>query len=61
MIANALYRQLARQLKGFETIHPKQIFRRFLETPARLTVTDPHVTVQLHRRAHHPLRGARHR
>ena len=55
LIANALYRQLARQLKGFETAHPKQLFRRFLDTPARLTVTDQHVTVQLQRRAHHPI------
>lgn len=55
LIANALYRQVARQLKGFETAHPKQIFRRFLDTPARITVTDQHVTVQLRRRAHHPI------
>lgn len=55
LIANALYRQVARQLKGFETAHPKQIFRRFLDTPARITVTNQHVTVQLRRRAHHPI------
>lgn len=60
-IAKALYRPVARQLQGFATPHPKQRFRRVLETPARLTVTDPHVTVQLHRRAHHPLRVARNR
>ena len=34
---------------------PKQLCRRFLDTPARLTVTDQHVTVQLQRRAHHPI------
>jgi hypothetical protein len=55
LIANALYRQLARHLKGFETAHPKQLFRRFLDTPARLTMTDQQVTVQLQRRAHHPI------
>jgi hypothetical protein len=55
LIANALYRHVARQRKGFDTAHPKPIFRRFLETPARLTVTDQHVTVQLQRRAHHPI------
>ena len=60
-IAKALYRPVARQLQGFATPHPKQLFRHVLETPARLTVTDPHVTVQLHRRAHHPLRVARKR
>lgn len=60
-IAKALYRQVARQLQGFATPHPQQRFRRVLETPARLTVTDPHATVQLHRRAPHPLRGARNR
>jgi hypothetical protein len=30
LIANALYRSLARHLEGFEKAQPKQIFRRFL-------------------------------
>jgi len=55
LIANALYRHLARQLVGFETAQPKQIFRRFLNTPARVTVTPEQVRVRIRRLAHHPL------
>ena len=55
LIANALYRSLARQLVGFETAHPKQIFRRFLNTPARVRVSDTAVHVRIRRRAHHPI------
>jgi hypothetical protein len=55
LIANALYRQLARRLEGFETVQPKQLFRRFLNTPARVTVYEREVRVQLRRCAHHPI------
>jgi hypothetical protein len=55
LIANALYRHLAKHLTGFETAYPKQLFRRFLNTPARVTVTDTTIRVCLRRRAHHPI------
>lgn len=55
LIANALYRSLARHLEGFEKAQPKQIFRRFLNTPARVKVTDTEVKVTLRRRSHHPI------
>ena len=55
LIANALYRRLARTLIGFEAATPKQIFRRFLNTPARVTVSDTEVRVRIRRCAHHPL------
>jgi hypothetical protein len=55
LIANALYRHLAKSLTGFETAQPKQLFRRFLNTPARVCVTDTTVQVRLQRRAHHPV------
>ena len=55
LIANALYRSLARRLTGFEAATPKQIFRRFLNTPARVSVSDTEVRVQIRRCAHHPL------
>lgn len=55
LVANGLYRHLARHLKGFESARPKQIFRRFLNTPARVKVTDDTVTVSLRRRSHHPI------
>jgi len=55
LIANALYRSLAQRLTGFEAAKPKQIFRRFLNTPARVTVSDTEVRVRIRRCAHHPL------
>jgi transposase len=55
LIANALYRRLARTLIGFEAATPKQIFRRFLNTPARVSVSDTEVRVRIRRCAHHPL------
>lgn len=55
LIANALYRQLGKQLTGFETAKPKQIFRRFLNTPARVTVSDTEVRVRIRRCSHHPI------
>lgn len=55
LIANALYRHLARGLEGFERAHPKQIFRRFLDTPARISVSEHEVRVRIRRRAHHPI------
>jgi hypothetical protein len=41
LIANALYRSLARHLEGFEKAQLKQIFRRSLNTPARVKVQIP--------------------
>ena len=55
LVANGLYRQLARRLKGFEAAQPKQIFRRFLNTPARVCVSKHEVHVSIRRCAHHPL------
>jgi len=55
LISNALSRQLAHNLVGFENAPPKQIFRRFLNTPATIKVTDFDITVRLARRTHHPI------
>lgn len=55
LLASALYRQLARRLQGFENAQPAQIFRHFLNTPARVSVDEHEVHVRLRRCAHHPL------
>lgn len=55
LLANALYRQLAKRIPAFQTAQPKQLFRRFLDCPARVSVNDRTVRVRLARRAHHPL------
>jgi len=54
LIANALYRNLARKLTGFEAAKPRQIFRRFLNAPARVSVSGSQVRVRIRRCAHHP-------
>jgi hypothetical protein len=55
LIANSLYRRLAAHLEGFEAARPHQIFRRFLSTSARISVSTHEVVVRLRRLAHHPL------
>lgn len=55
VIASAVYRALAKGLRGHEHAQPRQIFRRFLDTSARVIISAREVTVQLPRRAHNPL------
>ncbi|MEK7220849.1 MAG: hypothetical protein AAB253_06585, partial [candidate division NC10 bacterium] len=49
-MATGLYRLLARQLRGFERAQPRQIWRRFLKSPAQVRVTASEVVVELPRR-----------
>ena len=54
-IATGLYRMLALKLRGFERAQPRQIWRRFLKSPAHVRVTPTEVIVELPRRAHNPI------
>jgi hypothetical protein len=54
-MATGLYRLLALKLRGFERAQPRQIWRRFLKSPAQVRMTDTEVVVELPRRAHNPL------
>jgi hypothetical protein len=54
-MATGLYRLLARRLRGFERAHPRQIWRRFLKSPAQVRLTETEVVVELPRRAHNPI------
>ncbi|MBI4589788.1 MAG: hypothetical protein HY725_13200 [Candidatus Rokubacteria bacterium] len=54
-IATGLYRLLALKLRGFERAQPRQIWRRFLKSPAHVRVTATDVVVELPRRAHNPI------
>jgi hypothetical protein len=54
-MATGFYRLLARQLRGFERAQPRQIWRRFLKSPAHVRVTETEVVVELPRRAHNPI------
>jgi hypothetical protein len=55
VIGGGLYRLFARSLRGYERAQARQIFRRFLDTTARVVVSDREVLVRLPRRAHNPL------
>lgn len=57
VIASGIYRRFARALRGYERARARQIFRRFLDTTARVTISETQdlVTVRLPRRAHNPI------
>ena len=55
VIASGIYRLLARSLRGYEVAHARQVFRKFLDTTARVMVDGRDVVVNLPRRAHNPI------
>lgn len=55
VIAGGLYRMFAKSLRGYERSQGRQIFRRFLDTTARVVVSEKTITVQLPRRTHNPI------
>jgi hypothetical protein len=55
VIATGLYRLLGKHLHGFDHAKARQIFRRFLDTNAKVHVSPDGVLVRLPRRAHNPL------
>jgi hypothetical protein len=55
VVANGCYRWLAKQLKGFEKAHAKQLFRRFVEIARVVEVAKDQVTVHFDRRSHNPI------
>jgi hypothetical protein len=56
VIANGCYRWLARQLKGFDTAKPKQLYRKFIETGGHIEVEpNRRLLVTFDRRSHNPI------
>ena len=56
VIANGCYRWLARQLKGFDTAKPKQLYRKFIETGGHIEVaSNRRLLVTFDRRSHNPI------
>jgi hypothetical protein len=55
VIASGIYRLFARNLRGYEHARSQQIFRRFLDTTARVTLKGNDIVVRLPRRAHNPV------
>lgn len=55
VIGSGVYRMFARALRGYQQAQARQIFRRFLDTTARVIIAPEGVTVRLPRRAHNPI------
>jgi hypothetical protein len=55
VVANGCYRWLGKQLRGFESAAPKQLFRRFVETAGQVEVEAERVVVRFARRSHNPI------
>ena len=55
VIASGIYWMVARRLRGYHHAQGRQIFRKFLDTSARVKVSADAITVELPRRAHNPL------
>jgi hypothetical protein len=55
VIANGCYRWLASKLKGFDKSKPKDLYRKFVETPGVVELTAEQVVVRFDRRAHNPI------
>jgi hypothetical protein len=55
VIASGIYRLFAKSLRGYERAQARQIFRRFLDTTAAVSVSRREVLVRLPRRAHNPI------
>src|SRR3970040_1458481 len=55
VLGSGLYRFFAKSLRGYERAQARQIFRRFLDTTARVSVLEDEVIVRLPRRAHNPI------
>jgi hypothetical protein len=55
LIGSSLYRLLAAQIGGaYQTAESRHIWRDFIETSARVTITDDTVEVRYGNRAHNP-------
>jgi hypothetical protein len=55
VIASGIYRLFAKSLRGYERAQARQVFRRFLDTTAGVSVSRTGVAVRLPRRAHNPI------
>ncbi len=55
VIASGLYRRLAQRMQGYRDAQARHLFRDLIDTPADVEVTDSHVIVSFHRRAHLPI------
>ncbi len=55
VLANGCYRWLAKQLRGFETAAPKQLYRKFVETSGEVEIEQERIVVYFDKRCHNPI------
>jgi hypothetical protein len=55
VLASALYRLMARRMRGYDDAHARQIFRDLIDMPADVTITENEIRLRFHRRAHLPI------
>jgi hypothetical protein len=53
--AHLVYQSFAQRLKGFETCTPTTLFRKFIDTPGRIDVTESELCVRFEKRSHNPI------
>jgi hypothetical protein len=55
VLANGCYRWLGKQLRGFETAAPKQLYRNFVETSGGIEIQQDRIIVRFDKRCHNPI------
>jgi hypothetical protein len=55
VIANSCYRWLGAQLRGYEDMSPKKLYRRFVETGGAVEIQPDCILVRFERRSHNPV------
>jgi transposase len=55
LVAQATYQILASKLRGYEQSGPDVIFRKFIDTPAKIMIENDHIEVRLNKRANNPI------
>jgi len=55
VLANGCYRWLAKQLRGFDTAAPKQLYRKFVETAGVVDIQPERIVVHFDKRCHNPI------
>lgn len=55
LVAQAVYRILAHNLRGYEDASPRTIFRKFIDTPATVVIGEKEIEIRLNKRADDPI------
>ena len=55
VVAAMLYQRLAARLKGFAKSTPHTLFRKFVNTPGRIEITQEELVVYFEKRSHNPI------